>query len=312
MKVIVTGGCGYKGSVLVPKLLARGHQVEVIDTQWFGVNLPSHPDLTLVQADIRRIAELKPADAIVHLAGIANDPCGELDARITWETNVLGTMRLAEAAKRAGIARFIFASSASVYGIREGRAVKEDDALEPVSDYNRTKMVAERVLRSYNNDFSLAMPRPATICGPSPRMRSDTLINAFVREARTKGTIHYHGGSHGPNLMRPHMHIEDVTDLYCWLVEHPEVQGTFNAASENQTIGETARLVAQATGATIHVEPSADKRSYCVDYSLLNGLGFVPKRSVNDAIEDLLAWEWPAREDQVNLEWMRRQGLLAV
>src|SRR3990167_1692598 len=149
MKILCTGGAGYKGTVLVPKLLAAGHFVEVYDTQWFGNRLAPHHALRVYKQDLREIKSIGYQDAIIHLAGIANDPCGELDAKLTWEVNVYATMQLAEHAVRAGVKQFIFASSASVYGIKGGKPVVEETGLEPVSDYNKTKMVGERVLLSY-------------------------------------------------------------------------------------------------------------------------------------------------------------------
>src|SRR3990167_148472 len=159
MKVLVTGGCGYKGAVLVPKLLAAGHTVRVIDTHWFGRNLPEHAALEVIRADLRGAipvrgtlvslaGALEGFDAVIHLAAIANDPCGELDAKLTWEVNALATMRLADAAARAGVRQFVYASSASVYGIQGDEVAREETVLEPVSDYNKTKMVAERALLS--------------------------------------------------------------------------------------------------------------------------------------------------------------------
>ena len=147
MRVLVTGGCGYVGSVLVPKLLAAGHLVRVVDLQWFGNYLVQHPCLTVEQADFRQ-CEVNE-DAVIHLAAIANDPHGDLDPKLTWETNALGTMQLADKAARSGVKQFIYASSGSVYGISDAPQVTEDLPLFPLSEYNKTKMVAERVVLSY-------------------------------------------------------------------------------------------------------------------------------------------------------------------
>ena len=142
MKIFVTGACGYKGSVLVPKLLKAGHQVVAFDIMWFGNFLDPHPDLTVVQGDVRApdAIDLTGIDAIIHLSSVANDPCGDLDPKLTWEISCLATMQLADRAYRHGIKRFIYASSGSVYGVKEEEQVTEDLELLPISEYNKTKM----------------------------------------------------------------------------------------------------------------------------------------------------------------------------
>ncbi len=314
MRVMVTGGCGYKGSVLVPKLLAAGHTVRVVDMQWFGRNLPEHPELEVVTGDIRAGVPCEGVGAVIHLAGIANDPCGELDAKLTWEVNVLATLRLAEACAAAGVRRFIFASSASVYGIQGKEPVTEETALEPVSDYNKTKMVAERVLRSYEKEFKLCIVRPATVCGMSPRMRLDTVVNMLTAQALDKGRITAHCGPHGAALMRPNTHIEDITDLYAALLRKPWLTGTYNAGFENLTVGETAEIIRAQVPCEIEISEVPDKRSYQVDSGKLLATGFKPRRGVKDAVREIAeAWEagkLRVAERCVNLAWMRKQGLV--
>lgn len=324
MRVLVTGGCGYKGAVLVPKLLAAGLQVTVLDAQWFGTNVEQHEALNFCRDDIRNIAGsvweqndgLRGYDAIIHLAGIANDPCGELDAKLTWEVNVLATLRLAEAAVRAGVRQFIFASSASVYGLKDNVPVIEETVLEPVSDYNKTKMAAERVLLSYADRMAVQILRPATICGVSPRMRLDTMVNMLTVQALQNGQITAHCGEHGGGLMRPNTHIEDVTDLYVWMLERPHLTGCWNAGFENISALDTAKLIAEEVPATISITRVKDKRSYAVDSSKLFGAGFKPRRSVRDAIRDIAAayrsGSLKPAPQMTNLAWMRSQGLLAV
>ena len=150
---MVTGACGYKGSVLVPKLLNEGHTVVAVDVQWFGNFLPAHPNLTVHKTDVRDVEQLsfKNIDVVIHLASIANDPCGDLNPKLTWEVSALATMRLADSAVRSGVKHFIYASSGSVYGLKDEDKVTEDLTLEPISEYNKTKMVAERVLLSYSD-----------------------------------------------------------------------------------------------------------------------------------------------------------------
>lgn len=319
MRILVTGGCGYKGSVLVPKLLSLGHRVTVLDTQWFGMNLPEHPMLDVCEGDIRYFPEMfwgpLGAEAVIHLAGIANDPCGELDAKLTWEVNVLATNTLARAAVEAGVKQFIFASSASVYGIQENKPVTEDSPMAPVSDYNKTKQVAERVLLSYADRMDVKIVRPATVCGVSPRQRLDVVVNMLTMQALTRGKITVHAGAHGKELMRPHVHIEDITDLYCWLLERPG-GCVFNAGFDNQTIGKTAELIASTVGdVTLELHQTADKRSYAVDSSRLLQAGFEPKRTVQHAIEDIVrAYREHLLLDTqkcYNLRYMQSKGLVA-
>jgi nucleoside-diphosphate-sugar epimerase len=194
MKILVTGGCGYKGHVLIPKLLSQGHKVCAFDIQWFGNFLEPHKNLKVVKGDVRNIEEV-PLDAnvdcVIHLASIANDPCGDLNPKLTWEVSALATMQLADKAKRLGVKWFIYASSGSVYGVKEEENVTEDLILEPISEYNKTKMVAERVLLSYQDDMTVQIIRPATVCGYSPRMRLDVSVNLLTMHALSKRKITY-------------------------------------------------------------------------------------------------------------------------
>jgi len=309
MKIFLTGAFGYKGSVLLPKLRARGHEVITCDTGWFG----GQPDY---KCDVRSLKELPKVDAIIHLANIANDPCGELDAKLTWEVNALATVLLADLAVRAGIERFIYASSASVYGIKDNVPVTEETSLEPVSDYNKTKMVAERVLMSYADRMNVQIVRPATVCGWSPRMRLDVIVNMLTMQALTKGEITAHCGEHGAGLMRPHTHIEDVTDLYCWLLDHPEATGIYNAGFENLSVMELASKITSVVPAKVNVTQVVDKRSYCVDSGKLLRAGFRPSHTVQDAIEEMVAYYGSGclRDEPMayNLSWMRAHGWIAA
>ena len=212
MHVLVTGACGYKGTVLVPKLLMAGHRVTGVDIMWFGNFLRPHPELEVIEADVRNIdsVPLDGVDAIIHLSSIANDPCGDLDPKLTWETSVLTTMQLADRAVRRGIKRFIYASSGSVYGVKDDPEVTEDLELVPISEYNKTKMCAERVLLSYRDDLLVQIVRPATVCGFSPRMRLDVSVNMLTMQALTAGRITVFGGEQ----TRPNIHMDDITDLY--------------------------------------------------------------------------------------------------
>lgn len=309
MNVLVTGGCGYKGHVLIPKLLDRGFKVTSIDTCWFGNYHSPHDNLTLVEGDVClfEFDTLGSFDAVIHLASVANDPCSDLDPKLTWEVSALGTMRLAEFAKRTGVGRFVYASSGSVYGIKTEPEVTEDLDLLPISEYNKTKMIAERVLRSYEDSFSLAIVRPATVCGLSARMRLDVAVNLLTVQALSKGEITVLGG----DQVRPNIHIDDICDLYLELVENREIRGTFNAGFENLKISEIAAAIADKTGARVVVQPSNDPRSYRVSSKkLLAETTFRPKKTVEVAIAEITAafnaGDLKDEDRWYNLRWMQR------
>jgi nucleoside-diphosphate-sugar epimerase len=283
MNIMVLGGCGYIGSVLVPKLLKAGHRVVVIDAQWFGNYLEPHPNLEVIKADIREDFPIT-CGTIIHLAGVVNDPAGELNPKLTWEINALGTTRLLERAYRAGVKKFIYASSGSVYGISDKERVTEDLPLVPLSEYNKTKMVAERVVLSYTDKMRVIIIRPATVCGFSPRMRLDVMVNSFVMQAVESGTIKFNGGEQ----YRPNIHIQDMTDLYVWAVERPLYSGIIlNAGFENMKIKDIAGLIALESGASIVATETNDPRSYRLDSTRLMECGFTPKYSVEEAVNEL-------------------------
>jgi nucleoside-diphosphate-sugar epimerase len=309
MKILVTGGCGYKGTVLVPKLLAAGHEVTALDIMWFGCFLKPHRNLTIIAGDVRDIdaIDLDGFDAIVHLSSVANDPCGDLDPKLTWEISCLATMQLADKAVRKGIKRFVYASSGSVYGIKDEANVTEDLELKPISEYNKTKMVAERVLLSYADQMSVQIIRPATVCGYSPRMRLDVSVNLLTMQALTREEVTVLGG----NQTRPNIHIEDITDLYLFMLEHPEHTGVYNAGFENLSIMEIAERVIEHAPAKITVKESNDPRSYRINSDKLLATGFRPKRSVDSAIKELVHASRAGLlkdEDRFhNLKWMQRE-----
>lgn len=285
MRVLVTGGCGYIGSVLVPKLLAAGYDVVVMDIQWFGDHLGTHPRLRVTDIDIRKPFPLEHYGAIIHLAAVANDPTGDLDPQLTWEVNALATMRLAEGAARSGVKQFIYASSGSVYGVSDAPQVTEETPLDPISEYNKTKMVAERCVLSYSDKMAVQILRPATVCGYSPRMRLDVVVNMLTMQAMTKGQITVLGGSQ----MRPNIHIQDMTDLYLWMLERPHLTGIWNAGFENLSVAEIADKVESYVNCRIATCPSSDPRSYRMNSDKLLAAGFKPQQTVDDAIGDIVA-----------------------
>jgi len=311
MKILVTGGCGYKGHILIPKLLDRGYEVIAFDTQWFGNFLQPHKNLSVIKGDVREIESvpLDGVDCIIHLASIANDPCGDLDPKLTWEVSALATMQPADKAKRHGIKQFIYASSGSVYGIKDEPQVTEDLELKPISEYNKTKMVAERVLLSYANDMSVQIIRPATVCGYSPRMRLDVSVNLLTMAALSRGKITVFGGQQ----TRPNIHIDDITDIYLHLIDHPEVTGIYNAGFENISILDIAKSVIKYVPVEIDITESNDPRSYRVNSDKLLKTGFTPRKTVDDAIREIIekyrAGALKDEEHFYNLKWMQKMIL---
>lgn len=311
MKILVTGGCGYKGHVLVPKLLDRGYEVIAFDLQWFGNYLKPHENLSIIKGDVCDIESIPfdGVDCIIHLSSIANDPCGDLDPKLTWEVSALATMQLADKAKRVGIRRFIYASSGSVYGIKEELQVTEDLELKPISEYNKTKMVGERVLLSYQENMVVQIVRPATVCGYSPRMRLDVSVNLLTMQALSKGKITVFGG----DQVRPNIHIDDITDLYLHLIDHPELRGVYNAGFQNISIMDIAKMVSKNISAEITVTPSNDPRSYRINSDKLLASGFKPKKTVEDAIQEIIqkyrAGELKDEDCFYNLKWMEKTVL---
>ena len=306
MKILITGGCGYKGHVLIPKLLLRDYEIIAFDLQWFGNYLVPHKNLSVIKGDVRNIESipLDGIDCIIHLSSIANDPCGDLNPQLTWEVSALATMQLADKAKRVGIKRFIYASSGSVYGVKEELQVTEELDLKPISEYNKTKMVGERVLLSYQDCMTIQIVRPATVCGYSPRMRLDVAVNLITMQALSKNKITVFGG----DQVRPNIHIDDITDLYLHLIDHPEITGIYNAGFENISILDIAKRVIQYVPAEITVTPSNVPRSYRINSDKLLATGFKAKKTVNDAICEMIekyrTGELKDEDRFYNLKWM--------
>ena len=287
MKILVTGGCGYKGSILIPKLLKLGHKVVSIDTQWFGNYLINHKNLKNIRLDVNQIEDidLKNVNTIIHLASIANDPMAELDKNLSWEASALGTLRLINSALKYKVKKIIYASSGSVYGIKKEKKVHEDLKLKPLSLYNKVKMVTERVLLSYNDMIDINIVRPGTVCGYSPRMRYDLTVNAMTYSALKNKKILVFGG----NQIRPNIHIEDLTDIYLMLLKKNYKKLIVNAGFENLSILEIAKKISKITKAKIIIKKDKnDPRSYRMSSDrLLKKTKYIPKYNVHRAIIDL-------------------------
>lgn len=287
LNILVTGGCGYVGSVLVPKLLEAGHSISVVDTQWFGNYLAPHINLVVKKKQVVDISEsdLVGINSVIHLANIANDPSVDLNPVLSWEVNALHTTQLLELCKRSEIKKFLYASSGSVYGVKTEEHVTEELTLVPISAYNKTKMVTERICLSYQSDFDVYCIRPATVCGTSPRMRFDVVVNMFVLQAFQNGEIIVLGG----DQVRPNIHIEDMARVYQHFLGDENIEsGCYNAGFQNLLVSEIAAQVAQVLNCRISTKESSDPRSYRQDSSKLLNTGFVPIFSVESAISKIV------------------------
>jgi nucleoside-diphosphate-sugar epimerase len=300
-RVLVTGGAGYKGCVLVPQLLAKGYEVVVYDLMLFGPSgLPSHPKLDVVKGDIRdtkSYAEaVKGSDAVIHMACISNDPSFELDPHLSTTINYDCFEPMVKASRDAGVRRFIYVSSSSVYGVSDAPEVTEDHPLVPLTDYSRCKALCEPILLNYGSEsFVPVIMRPATVCGYSPRMRFDLTVNILTNHAINKGVITVFGGAQ----KRPNVHIDDICELYVKLLEYPAemVAGQiFNAGYENHTVSQLAgmakdgveRVFPSKSPIRIETTSTNDNRSYHVSSKRIAAkLGWTPSRTIDDAISDL-------------------------
>ncbi len=299
--ILVTGGGGYVGSALVPALLARGHAVRVLDLFWYGEHVfgeaGAHPALQRVKADIRDLpavkAALRGADAVIHLACISNDPSFELDPGLGRSINRDAFPGLVAAARDAGVRRFLYASSSSVYGLRDEPDVGEDAPKTPLTDYSRFKLECEQMLLdgvTAGDPMVRIILRPATICGYAPRMRLDLTVNILTIHALVHRRIRVFGGAQ----LRPNLHILDMVRAYERLLEAPReaVHGVpFNVGYQNLAVADIARRVqAVLDGAGIATEtvPTDDLRSYHINSDRIRErLGFAPRHTVEDAIRGL-------------------------
>ena len=298
VNVLVTGGAGYVGSVLVPKLLAKGHHVKVLDLYLYDEDVldavKDNPNLEQIKGDIRDKALLEKIipgiDAIIHLACISNDPSYDLDPNLGKSINYDAFSPMVDIARQSKVKRFIYASTSSVYGIKEEDEVTESLTPEPLTDYSKYKAKCEEVLlKAATDDFVVTVIRPATVCGYSPRLRLDLIVNILTNHAVNKGEITVFGGEQ----MRPNLHIEDMTDLYVRLLELPDEKvgnKVFNVGDENYKVKDIAALVKKATGLQIPIitTPTDDNRSYRVSSRKIEQeLGFTPEHTIEEAILDL-------------------------
>ena len=268
-KIFITGGAGYVGSALVPALLSKGYSVSVLDLMIYGDDvLDAHPNLTIIPGDIRDKKTLERTvdghDTVIHLACISNDPSFELNPALGKSINLDAFVPMVEICKNAGVNRFIYASSSSVYGVKAERDVHEDISLEPLTDYSKYKADCERLLLKYqDNHFSTVIVRPATVCGYARRQRLDVVVNILTNLAYHKREIKVFGG----DQLRPNIHISDMVNAYLLLLEAPKnlVSGQiYNVGYENHSVMEIAQIVKNVIGSDVKlkVTPTDDNRSY--------------------------------------------------
>jgi nucleoside-diphosphate-sugar epimerase len=299
-QILVTGGAGYVGAVLVPKLLQAGYRVRVVDLYLFGDGVldavKDSPGLEQVRGDIRDRALLERVtagcDAVIHLACISNDPSFELDPQLGKSINYDAFLPLVQISKANGVRRFIYASSSSVYGIKADANVTEDLPLEPLTDYSKYKAMCEEVLlRERAPGFVALVLRPATVCGYSPRLRLDLTVNILTNHAVNRRQIKVFGGEQ----MRPNIHIDDMAAVYLDALRWPDeaIDGRiYNVGYDNYRVLEIAEMVRGVVGSDVQIAitPTDDHRSYHVSSEKIKReLNFVARHTVQDAVRDLVA-----------------------
>lgn len=293
-KIFITGGAGYVGSVLTPKLLEEGYEVTVLDLYLYGEVLEPNQNLKEIKGDIRDVELLKEIlpghDAVIHLACISNDPSFELNPDLGKSINLDAFEPLVRISKESGVKRFIYASSSSVYGIKDEPNVTEDMTLEPLTDYSKFKAMCEDTLSRYQDkDFTTVTIRPATVCGYGRRLRLDLTVNILTNHAINNRKITVFGGSQ----KRPNIHIQDMCKSYLMMLRLPseKIAGKiYNVGYENHSVSDIAGMVKNVIGDDIEIvtSPTDDMRSYHISsQKIKDELGFEPEHTIEDAVRDL-------------------------
>ena len=294
-KIFITGGAGYVGSKLVPKLLDLNYEITVLDLMIYGEDiLQNHDRLKKIKGDIRDKKLLEKSipghDVLIHLACISNDPSYELNPTLGKSINFDAFEPMVKISKKNKINRFIYASSSSVYGIKKEKNVTEDMSLEPLTDYSKFKGDCERILNNYSSeDFITTTIRPSTVCGYAKRQRLDLVVNILTNHAFHNREIKVFGGEQ----LRPNVHIDDMVDSYLAVIDADSKKTNgqiFNVGFRNQSVNELANDVKTVIGNDIKIvnTKSNDNRSYHVSSDKIKSiLGFETKHTVKDAVQDL-------------------------
>ena len=289
MRVLITGGAGYVGSLLSRKLISKGYQVRVMDALWYGKQpideCLAHEDFELVQDDIRNLTStvraMKDVDAVVHLASIVGMPASSIEPRTSEEINYLATKNIAELCQLHGINTYIFSSTCSVYGSQPNKIITEKSRTQPLDYYSKQKFLSERAIGWLNTAPTIL--RFGTLFGLSPRMRFDLVINLFIAKALQEKEITVFGG----NQFRPFLHVEDAADSIIFALEK-DLTGTYNVMSENFTIMDAARKIKELTNCDIKISnEDEDQRNYNVSADKIKNIGFQPQKNVEFAYNQI-------------------------
>jgi nucleoside-diphosphate-sugar epimerase len=305
MNILIIGGAGYIGTNLCNYLIQKNFNITCLDTFWFGNFLNKR--VKKIKANIRNFnfESLGKFDCVIDLAYLSNDPLCEVDARHTWESGPLAVYKILEFCKKRKIKKFIFASSGSIYGLKKEKKVTEELGLDPLTDYNKSKMICEKVVESYNKNLNIIIIRPATVCGSSPRLRLDVVLNLFCYQAYFKKKISILGGKQ----TRPLVNINDMVRSYEFFI-NKNLTGCFNLGFENKTVKQIALDVRKIIPCDVSFLKSNDNRSYRINSDKILRAGFRPKFNSIDAIYDLKnIFDNNFKPSQINwnLNWLSKK-----
>ena len=281
-RILIIGGAGYIGTLLSNYLILKNKKITVLDNFWFGDFLDKK--VKKIKKDVRRLSQkdFKNQDIVINLAYLSNDPLCEINGRDTWEIGPLSTYQQLDFSVKSGIKKYIFASSGSIYGLKKEKNVTEDLGLDPITDYNKSKMICEKVVEAFKEKISTTILRPATVCGFSPRLRLDVVLNLFCYQAYFEKKIIILGG----NQIRPLVHIKDMIRAYEFVINR-KIDGCFNVGFENQKVNSLAKNISRIFNCKLITKKSNDPRSYRINSDKITSSGFEPKYNSLDAILDL-------------------------
>ena len=307
-KILIIGGAGYIGTSLANQLVKKKNKVACMDTFWFNSKLDKK--ITKIKRDVRSFdfRIFKNYNVVINLAYLSNDPLCEINARDTWESGPLATYYMMEACVKYKVRKFIFASSGSIYGLKKEKKVTEKLGLDPITDYNKSKMICEKVIGNYEKKIKTVILRPATVCGDSDRLRLDVVLNLFCYQAFFKKKINILGG----NQVRPLLHIKDMVNCYEFFIKK-NITGTYNVGFENLSVSNIANSVKKIIPSKIKIKKSNDPRSYRMNSDKLLKVGFKQKFSHLDAIIDLknkFKLGFKPSEENWNLNWLLKKRVI--